>query len=372
MPQNILQQAAYIKTFLCSLYLSSMWFKIFFSAALLLFFLAFKNIFARWTFKLLRRLTLKTGSELIEKIFSSFEGPLRVFFVVLGIYAAACFLPLDTAKHMLITKFFRSATVILLFWGLYRFEDIHSILFSNLQQRLGLQFDKILIPFLSKSLRLITVLIGFTIVAQEWNYNISGLIAGLGLGGLAVALAAKDALANIFGGVVIITDKPFTVGDWIKTPSVEGVVEDISFRSTKIRTFANALVTVPNSTLANEPITNWSRMEKRRVTFYLGVTYGTPLEKIKKCVSEIKSMLENHPKIHKEMILVNFDKFGESSLDIFVYFYTVSTVWKEHLQVKEDVNCKIMEILEREGVSVAFPSRSIYFETSIPSKLHNS
>ena len=361
MTGEILEKAAHIKAFLYLLYSSSLGVKVLLSIAVLFFFLALKRVFTRWTFKLLKKLTPKTGTELTEKILSSFEGPLKVFFAVLGIYAAAAFLPLEPAARVLVTKFFRSAAVILLFWGLYSFEDMHSILFENLQQKLGLQFDRILIPFLSKFLRVVTVLIGLTIVAQEWGYNINGLIAGLGLGGLAVALAAKDALANLFGGVVIITDKPFTVGDWIQTPSVEGVVEDINFRSTRVRTFANALVTVPNSALANEPITNWSRMGKRRVSFHLGVVYSTPKEKIKRCAAEIKSVLENHPDVHKETIAVYFDKFGESSLDIFILFFTVPVDLDEHLKVKEEINFTIMEVLEREGVSLAFPSRSIYF-----------
>lgn len=356
MSGGIAEQLAFVKALLYSLYASSAGFKIFFSAAVLLFFLAFKNVFARWTLKLLKKLTIKTGSDLVEKIFLSFEGPIKVFFVVLGIYAAAGFLPLEPSWRALVTKFFRSAAVVLLFWGLYSFEDIHSILFENLQQRLGLQFDRILIPFLSKFLRAVTVLIGLTIVAQEWGYNINGLIAGLGLGGLAVALAAKDALANLFGGVVIITDRPFTVGDWIQTPRVEGVVEDINFRSTRIRTFTDALATVPNSVLANEPITNWSRMGKRRVNFHLGVAFNTPLDKIKKIVSEIKSVLENHPQVEKRTVLVNFDRFGENSLGLFILFYTLPTSLGEHMQVKEEINFSILEILEKEGVSLSSPA----------------
>jgi len=143
---------------------------------------------------------------------------------------------------------------------------------------------------------------------------------------------------------------------------VEGTVEDITFRSTKIRTFAQALVTVPNSSLANEPITNWSRMGKRRITFHLGVTYSTTRDKLEKCVKSIRKMLEEHPGIHKETIFVNFERFNDSSLDIFMYFFTNTTNWGEYLNVREDVNFRIMEILEQEGVSVAFPSRSIYIE----------
>ena len=107
-------------------------------------------------------------------------------------------------------------------------------------------------------------------------------------------------------------------------------------------------------------------MEKRRVTFHLGVNRATPREKLKSCVEKIRAMLENHPEVHKETIMVRFDQFGESSLDIFFYFFTQTTVWSEYLRVREDVNLKIMEILEEEGVSVAFPSRSLYFENSPP------
>ncbi|MFA1822484.1 mechanosensitive ion channel family protein [Virgibacillus oceani] len=119
----------------------------------------------------------------------------------------------------------------------------------------------------SRTLRIVIIAISFSIIAQEFGYDVNGFVAGLGIGGLAFALAAKDALANMFGGIIIITKKPFTIGDWVLTPSVEGTVEDISFRSTKVRTFAQALVTVPNATLSNEPITNWSKMGKRQITF---------------------------------------------------------------------------------------------------------
>lgn len=197
---------------------------------------------------------------------------------------------------------------------------------------------------------------------QEWGYDVKGFITGLGLGGLAFALAAQDTLSNIFAGVVIITDKPFSIGDWIKTPDVEGTVEDINFRNTRIRTFSQALVTVPNAKLTSSTITNWSKMGKRRVTFNLGVTYGTSREKLEICVKEIKNMLEKHPDIHKETINVTFDSFGSSSLDIFLYFFTNTTNWSEFMKIKEDVNFKILCILEKEDVSVAFPSRSIYIE----------
>jgi len=142
------------------------------------------------------------------------------------------------------------------------------------------------------------------------------------------------------------------------------VVEDISFRSTRVRTFAQALVTVPNATLANEAIINWTKMGKRQISFNLGVMYSTPKEKIKTCVERIDRMLREHEEIDQELIMVRFNEFNDSSLDLFLYFFTKTTSWVEYLQVKEDINLKIMDILEQENVSVAFPSRTIYMENS--------
>lgn len=281
--------------------------------------------------------------------------------VVLGLYLILMVLPLNPAYTNFVLKVFRSCIVVLVAWALYVM--VESFVAESFKARFGV--NNILVPFVYKAARFIIVVLALMIVAVEWGYDVNGLITGLGLGGLAIALAAKDALSNIFGGIIILLDKPFTIGDWISTPSVEGTVEDITFRSTKIRTFAQALVTVPNATLANEPITNWSRMGKRRITFHLGVTYSTPRYKLEKCIKDIRQMLEKHPEVHKETIFVYFEKFGESSLDIFLYFFTKTTKWQEYLTVREDINFKIMEILEREGVTVAFPSRSIYLENTV-------
>ena len=225
--------------------------------------------------------------------------------------------------------------------------------------------------FFSNLARFLIIALALVIIVQEWNYDVNGFIAGLGLGGLAFALAAKDALANIFGGIVIIMEKPFVIGDWIAVPEDEGVVENISFRSTKIRAFSHASITIPNSTLANEAITNYSRMGKRRISFNLGLTYDTPRSKVEECVRLIKQMLVEHPGIHPETILVSFDLFNESSLDIFIYCFTNTTTWSEYLEVRQDVNLKIMAILEDEGISIAFPSRSIYLENANLDKGNN-
>ncbi len=330
-----------------------------------LLFLLFRKIFVNSILKLIIKLTQKTNTGLDTAITISFEKPFRIFFIILGLFLSSLVLPLEGKYELFFIKAFRISVIILLTWGLYNFASNFSKLFNEVENKLHINLDKILVPFLSKVVRFIMVFLSLILIISELGYDINGFIAGLGLGGLAFALAAQDAASNIFGGIIIIVDKPFSIGDWIYTPSVEGTVEDINFRSTKIRTFANAVVTVPNSTLANEPITNWTRMGKRRINFNLRLAFNTPKEKIQNCVSKIKDMLVNHEDIHQETIFVRFDSFNEYSFDIFLYFFTKTTVWGEYLKVKEDVNYRIMEILEEEGVSIAYPSRSLYFETPL-------
>jgi len=331
-----------------------------------LLFLLIKNIFTRFVFNLILKFTHKTPTDLDREILTAFESSLKMLIVITGLYLALIYLPLPGALMDTVSGLFRSGIIIAITWGLYNL--VGGKAYTELGQRLSL--DQSLLIFGSKVLRFIIVALAISIIAQEWDYDVSGFIAGLGLGGLALALAAQDAVSNVFGGIVIILDKPFDVGDWILTPSVEGTVEEMTFRSTRVRTFANAVVTVPNKVIANEAVTNWTRMEKRRIFFRLGVTYTTPREKLQNCVTRIRDLLENHQEVHPDLIMVRFEQFADSSLDIFIYFFTKTKVWTEFLAIKEEINFKIMEILEEEGVSVAFPSRSVYFENQIEGRIN--
>lgn len=340
-------------------------------AIAVLIFLAFlllRKIFITYIFRLLLKITKRTTSDFDNQLVMSFEKPMRVLIIILGIYFALAYLPLKEAQDTLLLKFLKSSIIVAIAAGFYNMAGVSSGLFEEIEKKFNVHIDKILKPFLEKIIRAVIVVLVVTVLLQEWGYSIDGLIAGLGLGGLAISLAAKDTLANIFAGVVIITDKPFSIGDWIYTPSIEGVVEDINFRSTKVRTFAQALITVPNSTLANEPITNWSRMGKRRITFKLGLQYFTPRDKLERCIQAIETMLREHPDIHKETIFVTFEGFENHSLEIFLYFFTITTKWEEYLKVRQDVNLRIMKILEDEQVSLAFPGRSLYFETPLDTR----
>ncbi|KKE79911.1 mechanosensitive ion channel family protein [Bacilli bacterium] len=325
-----------------------------------LLFILFRKLFTKYVFRIVMRIVRKTKINALSNIFLAFQKPMEWFFTLLGFYFAISYYPYIHGS--VLNKFISAAFIVLVTWGLVSLSSSSSNLFRKINEKTDINIDEILIPLLSRTLQFIIVAIAATIILQQFGYSIEGLIAGLGLGGLAISLAAKDALANFLGGIVIISEKPFTIGDWILTPSVEGTVEDISFRSTKIRTFADALVSVPNNQLANESITNWSKMNKRRITFNLSLDYETSREKMESIIQRIENLLKNHPDIHQETIFVRFDEYKESSLDILLYFFTKTTVWGEYLKVKEEINYQILDIVREEGAEFAYPTRKLYIE----------
>lgn len=332
------------------------------SGIIFLFFLIFSGIIVRILFWLLKKAGLNNENEAV----TAFDTPLRILLVFLGVYLALKYISLPARYDMIMVRLLRSLVVLSIAWGLCRLVGSQRFLSGEMVQKLNI--NNILLPFLSKVVRFVIVALAVVLIAHEWNYDVNGFIAGLGLGGLAFALAAKDALANVFGGFIILMERPFVINDWVQTPSVEGIVEDISFRSTRFRTFKQALVTVPNSTLANEAITNWSRMGKRRLDFYIGLTYNTTRAQMEKVVQRINDMLQEHPGIHSEQKMVYFEKYNESSLDVIVYCFTKTTVWSEYMAIREDINLKIMQIIEKEKVSMAFPTRSLIVEKVAESK----
>ncbi|GAA0450900.1 mechanosensitive ion channel family protein [Alkalibacillus silvisoli] len=339
-----------------------LWIDLGIAFGILLVFLLLRKLFAKYVFYFILKLTNKSGSDLLNFIVKSYERPVRTLFVIIGIYIAVDYVPFINQQNDLFESLIRSSVILVITWGLFNLASSSSLLLMKVSDKVNLEIDQILIPFISKAIRFIVIAISLSIIAQEFGYDVSGFVAGLGLGGLAFALAAQEVIKNLFGGIVIITEKPFTMEDWIETPSIEGVVEDITFRSTRVRTFSESLVTIPNSTLSNEPITNWSEMGKRRIFFNLGVEYTTPRDKLETVVNRVRDLLENHEEVHPETIFVNFDKYNDSSLDIMLYFFTKTTVWDEYLEVKEDINFKIMDILKEEEVSIAFPSRTLYLD----------
>lgn len=336
------------------------------AVAIIVIFFVISQLFTRYFLKLMTKIATKTKSRVDDAIVNSFQKPVELFLTSTGFYLGLTYLSLPGSWIHLITEFYRTLIIIFIGWGFFLFSNAIGLFFNHIGNRLNIRFEKIVIPFLTKMIKFIVVVLTISIIAAEWGYHVSGLVAGLGLGGLAIALAAKDTLSNLIGGLVIITETPFTIDDWIKTPSVEGTVEDISFRSTKIRTFEQAIVTVPNSTLANEPITNWSKMGKRRIFFNLQLDIHTPKEKLLSCTEAIRDMLKKSEDIDPDLIYVHFYQFSTSSLDLQLYFFTKTTFYNEWLDVKETVNAEILGILENHNIRLGVPVQQTYYDVAVP------
>ncbi len=329
-------------------------------------FLLLRKIFSRIIVNSIKTVVSRTKTSIDDKILSMIESPLRFLFIVIGLWIVLDILSIqaDIAQHIV-----RSMFIILVFWVFYNGINVFSTDIYTFSEKFGKELAKEVGSFLIKSVKVFIVIIAILAVLQEWGINVTALIASLGIGGLAIALAAKDTAANLFGGLTILADKSLKIGEWIKVGSVEGIVEDLGMRTTKIRTFEKSLVTVPNQYIANNPIENFSRRDVRRIKMTIGLVYSTPPDTVRKIVKEIKQMLQEHPGIAKnQTLLVFFDKFSDSSLDIFIYTFTNTANWIEYMAIKEDINLKIMDIVERNGSSFAFPSQSIYVE-KLPHKL---
>ena len=213
--------------------------------------------------------------------------------------------------------------------------------------------------FILKVLRGIIYIVAGFFVITELGFDLSGLVAGLGLGGVIVTLAAQDTAKNLFGGLVIFIDKPFAVGDWIQMDTFEGTIEDITFRTTRLRTFENSLVNIPNSVIADSSIINWSKMEKRRYKLNLVVELETSLDKLEKFKTRVSKMLQSRDAIFDDSIIVKFDAINDNGLNILICSYTDSVDYISYLAEKEDINYKIMKILEEENISLAYDTKTI-------------
>lgn len=331
------------------------------SLIILLIFFTLKNIFRKYIFTYLMKFCGNIKGNTPDYILKSFQQPVNNLIVLFGVYLALKnYLPPNF--YAFLDNVYSTVVILFLTMGVYDLIGLFAENPDEIHNILNADIDKILIPFFSKILRLIIIAMSFVVVVSKWGYDVNGFIAGLGLGGLAFAMAAKDLLSNIFSGIIIITDKPFSIGDWIKTGSVEGTVEDINFRCTKIRGFDKSLVTIPNANLINKEVTNYSKREIRRVTYNMLFKYNTPAVKIEKCIDKIKNMLAEHPHIDKTTIFVKFDAFADSGYQLFLYFFTGTAVWEQYLDIKQDTNFKILQILESEGVELALPSSTVYVQ----------
>jgi MscS family membrane protein len=254
------------------------------------------------------------------------------------------------------------ALIVCVAWFLLRFIGKVGRNIIAVREQRGEEVDHTTIDALGKLSRLVTLIVAILMGAQTLGFQITGLLALGGVGGIAVGFAAKDLLANFFGGLTIYLDRPFSVGEWIRSPdkSLEGTVEYISWRHTRIRAFNKNPIYVPNAVFTSIVVENPSRMSHRRIQETIGLRYDD-FALVPAVVADIRAMLEQHPEIDTtQTLIVNFNAFAGSSLDLMVYAFTRTTVWVKYHEVKQDVLLRIGRIIERHGAQIAFPTRTLH------------
>ena len=330
--------------------------------------LLFRSFITNIIIKILKKLSEKYNLKNIALVVSSIENPMINFFTCTGIYFALIVLPFTANIAIFINRVYRTFVIITLTQGALKIvtayaSELNNAYINKNDKNERIQMSKTVFPLVSKLIKAIIIIIAVAAIAVEFNFRqLSSIITGIGIGGAALALASQDLIKNFFGGFAILTDKSFSVGDWIRVDSFEGTVEELGLRSTKIRTIDKEIVTVPNSRFADRELINCSLRENRRVSFTVGVVYDTPPEKFKNLISQIKSMLDNHPMVKKDSALVKFDKFSSSSLDIVVQYLTNTADYTEYMNIKHDINFEVIDIFKNEEISFAFPSMSVYME----------
>jgi MscS family membrane protein len=333
-----------------------------------LIFLILRGLFTRIVVQQIVFWSSRTKNQIDDHLVEALKPPIRFIPIVLGFFFASHHLNFGAADASLVNSFVdganRTLIAFTLFWALHR-------LVTPLGQgikNIGGAFSEAMVDWSVKALKLFVILLGGATILEIWGIEVMPLIAGLGLFGVAVALGAQDLFKNLIAGLFVIGERRFHKGDWIKVENViEGTVEQIGFRTTKIRRFDKAPVYVPNSVLSDNAVTNFSEMTYRRIKWHIALEYSTSVDQLRIVRGKIeKHILENKDfaSPQEASTFVRVDRFSDSSIDILLYCFTKTTDWGEWLEIKESLASTLKTIVEGEGVGFAFPTRSIYIESS--------
>lgn len=312
------------------------------------------------------RLIGKTETLWDDALLEAARIPVRLVFWVIGLSVSMELLQAVSAEENALFEFVpqarRIAFIIIIAMFLSRFISYTE---KNLIDpgRMRKPMDQSTAAAIAKLLRVSVIITSLLIILQTMGYSISGVLAFGGIGGMAVAFAAKDLLANFFGGMMVYLDKPFRVGDWVRSPdrSIEGSVEDIGWRLTRIRTFDQRPLYIPNAMFTSIVLENPSRMFNRRINEKIGIRYDD-WQKMPGIVADVRTMLVDHEDLETEnrTLIVNFDSYGASHLEFFIYTFTKTTQWVQYHEIKQDVLMKIMNIVHEHGAEFAFPTRTLH------------
>ncbi|XHC26179.1 mechanosensitive ion channel family protein [Phycisphaerales bacterium ac7] len=247
-------------------------------------------------------------------------------------------------------------------WAIYRVVDLASEYFERKAGRTTTKFDDLLVPLVRKAVKIFVVAFGLVFIAESFDLPITSLVAGLGIGGLAFAFAAKDTIENLFGSVAVILDRPFNVGDWIQVGETEGIVEDLGFRSTRIRTFHNSLVTVPNATLVRATVDNYGRRMYRRYRAVFNLTYDTDPNLVEAYCEGLREIVRSHPHTRKDVYEVHLNNLGAHSIDVLVYIFFRVPDWSTELRQRHRFILDALRLAKKLGVEYAFPTQTLHLQ----------
>lgn len=293
-----------------------------------------------------------------------FYRPIKTVFTFVGIYVALNFLKetivISVALEAIINKIIKIAMIIFVAKAFGESLDEKNGLFTKIKTKSNKEIDPGTRTVILKAIRIIIYVIAAFMVISELGYDISGFITSLGIGGVVITLAAQDTAKSLIGGALIILDKPFKVGDYIKVGTNEGTVEEITFRSTNIRTLDNAVLHIPNSEMSNSAIINYSEMEKRRYYSKLTLELNTKLEDVENVKNQIQQMLQSREDIIQNSITVKFENISSNGIELLVIAYVNEINYGKYLEIKEQINYAVMTILQNQGVELAYNTQTVY------------
>ncbi len=311
----------------------------------------------------IRKITQKTRFTWDDDLLDGVERPAGFIFLMAFFLVSYTNLQLSVTINLYLSTILEIAISVGFVWLFYNLADVFAKYLSVITSKTENKLDDQLVPLIRKTLRFFIVVMGVILILQNNGYNVASLIAGLGIGGLAVALAAKDTLANFFGSITIFADRPFKIGDWIKVGNVEGVVEEVGFRTTRVRTFYNSLVSVPNSQVATTDIDNYGMRQYRRLKTVLNLTYSTSPEQMEAFVEGIKGIVKANKHFRQDFYEVHFNSFGAHSLDVLIYVFFDVPDWSTELQQRHNFFLEILRLAKELGVEFAFPTQTLHVDS---------
>lgn len=294
---------------------------------------------------------------------SGFYEPIKFIITVLGFGIAIYYLQLPKGVINLYNKVFRSLLVLAIAKALANCLNPDSTFFTKLESSTKFNGNEALNSFLGKILKIIIYIVAAFVILKDFGYDLGGLATGLGIGSAVVALAFQDFVKSLIGGFTILTDKPFEIGDYIEVGVFQGTVINITFRSTRIRATNNAIISLPNSVIVSEYVKNWSRLENRRLEMRLRLNLNSNTETIQRCISKLKTVLKSNNNVIEDTVMVHLDSIENDANIIWIVAYINTSDYSEFCQMKEEINCDILSVLERENIELVYPTQKVYTKT---------